>query len=88
MCPAKLGVSGEPALSVPGRVLAATLCYQAAAERGLRPWLRAALQHPAALGFGEAGEQEMDNNAGRDGGVKLSVLGQALGGIKLAETCH
>lgn len=30
----------------------------------------------------------MDNNAGRDGGVKLSVLGQALGGIKLTEMCQ
>lgn len=40
------------------------------------------------LGLEEAGEQEMDNNAGRDGGVKLAVLGQALGGIKLTEMCH
>lgn len=40
------------------------------------------------LGLEEAGAQEMGSNAGRDGGVKLAVLGRASGGIKLTETRH
>lgn len=40
------------------------------------------------LGLEEAGEQEVDNNADGDGGVKLPVLQQALGGIRFIEMCH